>query len=96
MAPVDVTRKRSLQTKACKEEMDPRRYQFDTLPEGFRAEFQQVPLHRYSDEEMRPPPGFGVTPEDSRAGSVTLGKRRVALVIVALLAIVLAITLAFR
>jgi hypothetical protein len=41
--------------------VDPARYQVSTLPAEVRSEYQKLPLHRLSEEELKPPPGYGGT-----------------------------------
>ncbi|MGC4068853.1 MAG: hypothetical protein QM784_30255 [Polyangiaceae bacterium] len=47
---------------AAKKRLDPSHYQVSTLPAQVRSEYQKLPLHRYSEEELKPPPGYGGTP----------------------------------
>lgn len=42
--------------------LDPTRYQVATFSPELRSEFQKLPLHRYSEDELKPPPGYGGTP----------------------------------
>ena len=42
--------------------LDPSRYQVSTLPAQVRSEYQRLPIHRFSEEELKPPPGYGGTP----------------------------------
>jgi hypothetical protein len=59
---VKVTKGQSEKPESGRKHLDPSRYQVSTLPAEVRSEYQKLPIHRLSEEELKPPPGYGGTP----------------------------------
>ena len=88
--------------------LDPTRYQVATFSPELRSEFQRLPLHRYSEDELKPPPGYGGTPavepaavadlaaDPGKQSLPLLGGRRLMVAACVLLVAVLGLVAAWR
>lgn len=78
-----------------RKQFDPSRYQVSTFPAEVRSEYQKLPLHKFSEEELKPPPGYGNTPAAPGVQAVVakLRQHRIPIAIGIVIALALALVL---